>query len=129
MALFQARSEIHHALEQAERSVTASGQALLAGNPEQVQSAAGSLHASVLALALALRGVDDGATLVSELRHRLARVARAIAMQREALLRRTAAVDRSVQSLLPQPQPNTYAGALGRYAGRNNMSGLAFRTF
>ncbi len=125
MAFIQAQSEVHHALDQAERSVAATSQALLEGNPEQVRAATCEMHDSAHALALMLRGVDNGAALRDAVRERLARVARDIAMQREALLRRSAAVDRSVQSLLPQSQPSTYGGALGRYAGRN-MSGSAF---
>ncbi len=112
MAFIQAQSEVHHALDQAERSVAATSQALLEGNPEQVRAATGEMHDSAHALALMLRGVDNGVALRDAVRER-------------PLLRRSAAVDRSVQSLLPQSQPSTYGGALGRYAGRN-MSGSAF---
>ncbi len=129
MAFIAAQSEIHQALAQAERSVAATGQALLQGLPEQVQVAARELHDSAHALALALRGVDGGAALAQAVRDRLVRVARDIAMQREALLRRSAVVERSLQSLVPQQgQASTYTGALGRYGGPA-AAASAFRRF
>ena len=80
-------------------------------------------------LALALRGVDGGAALAQVVRDRLVSVARDIAMQREALLRRSAVVERSLQTLVPQQgQASTYAGALGRYGGRA-AAASAFRRF
>ncbi len=129
MAFIAAQSEIHHALAQAERSVAETGQALLQGLPEQVQLAARDLHDSAHALALALRGIDGGAALAQVVRDRLVRVARDIAMQREALLRRSAMVERSLQSLVPQQgKASTYSGALGRYGGPAAAAG-AFRRF
>ena len=120
--------EVQNALAQAERSVAATGQALLLGEPQRVHAATHELHDCAHALALALRGVGRGATLAASLRERLVRVAQTIAMQREALLRRSASVERSLQSLIPQTQSSTYSGALGRYAGRA-ASGAAFRSF
>lgn len=128
MPFIQALADVHDALDQAERSVAATGAALLLGMPETVHAATRELHDSAHALALALRGVDSGASLREAAHERLVRVARDIAMQRQALLRRSAAVERSLQSLVPQAQPPTYAGALGRYAGRG-MSTAAFRPF
>ena len=124
------QSEIQDALDQAERGVAATGQALLLGDPQRVQAATLELHDSAHALALALRGVEGGATLAASLRDRLVNVARDIGVQREALLRRSAVVDRSLQSLVPQTpiQTSTYSSALGRYAGRA-ASASTFRTF
>lgn len=142
MALIQAQSEMHSALDQAERSVAATGRALLTGDADQVRSATRDLHDSAHALARVLRGVDSQSALDAHepsrgawpsqhrgrsVHDRLVQVARDISMQREALLRRSAVVDRAVQSLLPQLQPSTYTGALGRYAGRA-LPGSAFRT-
>jgi hypothetical protein len=129
MAFSAAQFEVHQALEQAERCVAATGQALLQGVPEQVHAATRELHDSAHALALALRGVDGGAALARAARERLVCVARDIAQQREALLRRSAAVERSLKTLVPQQnQSGTYAGALSRYAGRA-VSRAVFRTF
>lgn len=129
MPFTAAHSDVHDALDQAERSVAATGQALLDGVPEHLHCATRELHDSAHALALVLRGVDGGATLAHSARDRLIRVARAIGHQREALLRRSAVVERSLQTLVPQQQQSsTYTGALGRYAGRA-ASTSAFRTF
>ena len=124
MSFIKAEAEVHAALDQAERCVAATGAALLKGLPEQVQSATQELHDSAHALTLALRTSDNAAAV----RDRLIRVARDVAMQREALLRRSAAVDRSVHSLLPQVQQTTYAGDLGRYAARS-LPRSAFGSF
>lgn len=129
MPFIAVNPEVQSALEQAERSVAATGQALILGEPDGLHAATRDLHDSAHALALVLRGADGGAALAVSLRDRLVQVARGIAMQREALLRRSAAVERSLKSLMPQQaQSATYAGALGRYAGRAAAS-QAFRTF
>lgn len=129
MPFTAAQAEVNAALTQAERSVAATGQALVHGIAEQVHAATRALHDSAHALALVLRGVDGGAALGEAARERLVRVARDIAQQREALLRRSATVERSLQSLVPQrSQSSTYAGALGRYAGRS-ASSAGFRSF
>jgi len=129
MPFIAVNPEVQSALEQAERSVAATGQALVLGEPDGVHAATRDLHDSAHALDLVLRGVDGSAALAASLRERLVRVAQGIAMQREALLRRSAVVERSLKSLMPQQtQSTTYAGALGRYAGRA-ASAQAFRTF
>lgn len=129
MPFAAAQAEVHDALDWAERSVAATGQALVHGIAEQVHAAARELHDSAQALALVLRGADGGAALGEAARQRLVRVAREIARQREALLRRSAVVERSLQTLVPQrSQSSTYATALGRYAGRAAPRS-GFRTF
>lgn len=128
MSFIAVHPEVQHALAQAEHSVAATGQALILGEPDGLHAATRELHDSAHALALVLRGVDGSAGLGVSLRERLVQVAQGISMQREALLRRSAAVERSLKSLMPQTQSATYAGALGRYAGRA-ASSQAFRTF
>ena len=129
MLFIAVNPEVESALEQAEHSVAATGQALVLGEPDGVHAATRDLHDSAHALALVLRGVNGDAALAASVRERLVRVAQGIAMQREALLRRSAAVERSLVSLMPQQaQSATYAGALGRYAGRTAAS-QAFRTY
>jgi len=116
MPLITLHPDIQQALSQAERSVAATGQALVQGFPERVHSATRDLYDSAHALALVLRGVDGVSGMAEPVRDRLVRVARDIAMQREALLRRSAAVQQSLQSLVPQTRADTYSGALSRYA-------------
>lgn len=116
MPLITLHPDIQEALSQAERSVAATGQALVQGIPELVHAATRDLHDSAHALALVLRGVDGVSAMAKPVRDRLVNVARDIAMQREALLRRSAAVQQSLQSLVPQTRADTYSGALSRYA-------------
>lgn len=129
MPLISLHHDIQQALAQAERSVAASGQALVQGVPEQVHSATRDLHDSAHALALVLRGIDGVSGMAEALRERLVRVARDLAMQREALLRRSAAVEQSLHSLVPQTRSNTYSGALARYARGSTGKAAMFRSF
>jgi hypothetical protein len=129
MPLITLHPDIHEALAEAERSVAATGQALVQGDPERVHAATRDLHDSAHALALVLRGVDGISAMAEPLRDRLVRVAREIAMQREALLRRSAAVAQTLQSLVPQTRSETYSGALSRYARGAAGKASAFRTF
>lgn len=128
MSFTSYQANLQLALAQAERSADAVGQALVQGVAQQLQSATRELHDSAHALALVLRGIDAAPALAAAVRERLVRVAQDIAMQREALLRRSAVVELSLRSLVPQSQPATYAGALGRYGGAAGK-GAAFRTF
>lgn len=120
---------IEEALSQAEHSVAATGQALVQGIPETVHAATQDLHDSAHALALVLRGVDGAFTMAAPVRERLVNVARDIAMQREALMRRSAAVEQSLHSLVPQTRADTYSGALSRYARAGSGKTGAFRPF
>jgi len=129
MPLITLHPDIQEALAEAERSVAATGQALVQGFPELVHAATRDLHDSAHALALVLRSVDGLSTMAEAVRDRLIRVARDIAMQREALLRRSAAVEQSLQSLVPQIRADTYSGALARYARSGAGKTSAFRTF
>lgn len=116
MPLITLHPEIQAALSQAERSVAATRQALVHGIPERVHAAMQDLHDSAHALALVLRGVDRRSIMAEPVRDRLVLVARDIALQREALLRRSAVVAQSLHSLVPQTRADTYSGALSRYA-------------
>lgn len=128
MPFTAAQSEVHAALDQAEHCVAAVSVALLQGSPEQVKATTRELHDCAHALALVLRGVDGSVVLAESARERLVIVAREIAMQREALLRRSAVVERSLKTLVPQQnRSSTYSDALGRYAG-HGTSGSIFRS-
>jgi len=129
MPLIHLHADIQNALSEAERSVAATGQALIQGAPEQVHAATRELHDSAHALALVLRGVDGVSGLAEAVRERLMRVARDIAMQREALLRRSAVVEQSLHSLVPQTRSDTYSGAVARYARGGSGKASAFRSF
>ncbi len=114
---------LSQSLTQAEKCVSVVSQALIQGQADMVESATRELHDSVHALALVLRPLAPLSMLAPQTRDRLDAVAQAIAMQREALLRRSAAIDRSVLSLVPQTRTNTYAQALGRYARAPTRAG------
>ena len=122
-----APSPLHLTLERAEVCVAAVSHALLQGQPEALEAAAGDLHHSAHRLSLVLQGRQPGAGEAG-LGQRLRAVAQALAMQREACVRRLAVVERSLYSVIPSTRPATYAGAVGTY-GRGGKQGGAFRTF
>ena len=126
----KAPSELHLTLEWAEVCLAAVSHALVQGQPDLLRAAVGDLHASAHKLSLVLQG-GQGATAFARgvgLGTRLRAVAQALAMQREACVRRLAVVERSLHAVIPSTRPSTYGGAVGAY-GRGGKQGGAFRTF
>ena len=121
------RTDVPALLALAERSAAAVAQALLSGSPDQVEAATRELQAAATDLSLALRGLVVGKTAHGRaLQQRVRAVAQNIAIQREACLRRSAAVERSLHSIVPATRAATYAGAVSPY-GRSGPSAGAFR--
>ncbi len=122
------RTDVPALLALAERSAAAVAQALLSGSPDQVETATRELQSAATDLSVALRGLVVGKTTAHgrALQQRVRAVAQNIAIQREACLRRCAAVERSLNSIVPATRAATYAGAVSPY-GRSGPSGGAFR--
>lgn len=122
-----ARTDVPALLLLAERSAAAVAQALLSGSPDQVETATRELQSTATDLSVALRGLVVGRTAHGRaLQMRVRAVAQNIAIQREACLRRCAAVERSLNSIVPATRAATYAGAVSPY-GRSGTSAGAFR--
>ncbi len=85
--------------------------ALLLGEPGAIESAARELQQASLSLSGLLQGRQAKAAQDRNFRQRLAKVAQGMAMQREALLRRSAVVERSLHSIVPASRSTTYGGA------------------
>ncbi len=117
--------DIQSALSLAEFCARAVSQALLDGDPAAVEAASRDLHRSSLSLAGALQPRQGKLTQAPEVRERLATVVQNMAMHREALLRRSAMVERSLHSIVPATRKSTYGGAAPY--GHNPKQSGAFR--
>ena len=94
-----ADTEIDAALQQLDARLQALGEALRLHHADTVASEAAALQRALAALRRSLR--DDGGALAPPLRSRAARAAGQIAAQREAVARRSAAIGRALDLLLP----------------------------
>lgn len=102
--------------------------ALLAGAPDQTAVLSSDLHQVVQALNASLQTGAARASLDPRSRQRLRRLGQEMAQQREACLRRSAVVDRALQSLMPASQSATYGGGATPYGQQARRTG-AFKLF
>ncbi len=107
----------------AENCASAVSKALLAGDPVRIETTSRDLQQAAIALTGLLQGprsqrVSDPAVL-----QRLGRVLASLGMQREALLRRSAVVERSLHSIVPATRASTYAGSARSYGHNAKQSG------
>ena len=124
------------ALLEAENCVGAVSQALLTGDPDGLESASRSLHDAALALSAMLQGQRGRAPTDAAFKKRLGQVLLNLGMQREALLRRSAMVERSLNSIVPATRASTYGGTYAgatagsaRSYGHNAKQSGAFKLF
>ena len=117
-------TQVETALQAAELSQQAVAKALLAGQPDLLEAAAAELQRAASALSDAVLQANGAIHLHAPLRLRVVTVARSLAMYREACLRRTAVVARSLQSILPgAPGAPTYGNSTGPYGSTTRQSG------
>ncbi len=118
--------DVESALAWAESCAGGVSQALLAGEPTAISSASSDLHQAALALASALQGVQGRSARTPAFKLRLGKVVRDMAMQREALLRRSAVAELALHSIVPATRASTYGGG-GRSYGHNARQSGAFK--
>ncbi|MEO8858435.1 MAG: hypothetical protein ABI343_15745 [Burkholderiaceae bacterium] len=119
-------ADLHASLALAETCCTAVSKALLEGEPEAIEDAARDLQQASLALAGMLPSRHGHALPNGALKLRLSKVAQSLSLQREALLRRAAVVERALHSIVPATQASTYAGNATPY-GRGARQTGAFK--
>lgn len=101
--------------------------AIVSGEPQALSIAATSLRLAALALAQALPRPDSTGQIDSATKRRVRILARALAQQRESLLRRSALIDRALHALVPASRVDSYApggstyGTAGRPTGSFRM--------
>ena len=105
-----AATDILATLVMTERCADALSQALLSGEPDAIESATRDLHQASLVLSGVLQGRQGKAAQHPDFKKRLGKVMQGMAMQREALLRRSAVVERSLHSIVPATRASTYGG-------------------
>ena len=110
----------------AENCAHALSQALLAGDPARIEATSRELQQTALALSGLLQGARGKRANDPAFRQRLGRVLASLGMQREALLRRSAVVERSLHSIVPATRSSTYAGSARSY-GHNARQTGAFK--
>ena len=121
-----ATQHLEDSLCAAERCQAAVSHALLQGEPDLLQAAATEMQRAAQQVSALLQRAHGAATEPA-LRLRLHAVAQAMAMQREACVRRLAVVQRSLHSIIPSTRPSTYGGVVGAYA--RGSQGGAFKPF
>jgi len=131
-----ALSPTSSALLEAENCASAVSEALLAGDADGLEAASRSLHQAALALSAMLQGQRGRPPADSAFKQRLGQVLATLGMQREALLRRSAMVERSLNSIVPATRASTYGGAYtgttagsARSYGHNAKQSGAFKLF
>lgn len=111
---------MEQALAQAESHVRSVAAAIVSGEPQSLAIATTSLRLAALALAQTLQRAGQAGQADPAVKRRVRRMARALAQQRESLLRRSALVDRSLHALVPATRDVGYAPVASTYgtAGR-----------
>ena len=107
----------------AENCAGAVSKALLAGDPAGIEATSRDLQQAALALSGLLQGPRGKRTIDPAFRQRLGQVLASLGMQREALLRRSAVVERSLHSIVPATRSSTYAGSTRSYGHNAKQSG------
>jgi len=123
-----AAPRIQDLLSLAETRSRAVSQALLTGEPDQLAVHSADLQQVVQVLSNSLQQAQVRAGLDSRARQRLRRLGQDLVQQREACLRRSAVVDRALQSLMPASQSATYGGGATPYGQQARRTG-AFKLF
>ena len=104
-------NEILATLALTERCADAVSQALLRAEPDAIEAAARDLQQASRRLSGVLQGRFGKAAQSPGFTQRLGKLVQGMAMQREALLRRSAVVERALHSIVPATRAPTYGGA------------------
>ena len=119
---------LNAALTQVEQALARVGECLVAGQAAELQQACQALQLNVMACSRLDRAWLSGARSDVKLQGRLNAVRVGLAQVRENMARRAAAVQRSLQVLLPSSGGATYGRSASAY-GRNSKSDASFTSF
>ena len=115
--------EIEKPLSLIERQCDAVSAAVNSGDPEVLESASLSLRQAAVDFSNLLRGLAADVPVDKELKARLKKLAKGLAVQRESLIRRTVVVERALHAMVPATRESTYTQNSGPYAGAGRQSG------
>lgn len=119
-------TDIETALSRIELQCEALFVAVNGGEPIAIESASQTVRQGAVDFSTLLQGLDAHDAAMPALRQRLGKVAAALAIQRTGLIRRTAAVERTLHAMMPATRETTYAKSAG-FRGAGRPSG-AFKT-
>jgi predicted amino acid-binding ACT domain protein len=120
-------AELESALSHIELQCEALSKAVNGGEPVAVEAVSQALRQGALEFANLLEAWGPRAVATAELRQRLHKVSEVLGIQRTGLIRRTAAVERTLHAVAPATRQTTYAKPAG-FQGPGRQSG-AFKAF
>ncbi|MEK9803985.1 MAG: hypothetical protein VW475_11335 [Curvibacter sp.] len=112
-------AELEKPLATIELQCQAVAAAVASGEPQELEAASLALRQAALDFSAFMEHSNAAAQAGPQLRARLKKIATQIGTQRENLLRRSAVIERSLQTLIPSTRKTTYApaGRAGAYRG------------
>lgn len=116
------------ALQNIEKQFGAVSAALVSGEPVALESASAALRQASIDMSTLVQRLTPADQKDSQLAARLKVLAEGLLERRAILLRRSALVERALNTILPTTQNGTYASAAGAYGNPAKSSG-AFKRF
>ncbi len=121
-------AHIEKALTEVEFHFNTVSCALVSGEPVALESASAAMRQAGIDLSALLQRLTPAERKNRQLTIRLRALADGLGERRASLLRRTALVERELNTILPATQGGTYANAAGAYGSPAKSSG-AFKRF
>ena len=114
---------IEKSLTDAERHVAEVAAAILSGEPLSLGIASASLRQATLTLSDAVQRLSPVQRRDPRVSARVRKMAAALALQRESLIRRSVLVERALNTLVPATRDAGYAQGAGAYGRPGRQSG------
>lgn len=111
------------ALVQVELQFDVVSAALISGEPAALESASAGLRQVAIDFSGLLQGLAPAELAGKNLKLRLKKLAEGMAMQRESLIRRTVAVERTLHAIMPATRNATYTQTSGPYGSSGRPTG------
>ncbi len=114
---------IEKSLTDAERHVAEVAAAIVSGEPQSLGIASASLRQATLTLSDAVQRLSPAQQRDPRVSARVRKMAAALALQRESLIRRSVLVERALNTLVPATRDAGYAQGAGAYGRPGRQSG------
>lgn len=119
---------IEAALSHIEKQFKELSSALVSGEPVALESASAAIRQVSVELSILVQNLTPSERKNRQLAVRLKVLAESLGERRASLMRRSALVERKLNTILPTTQGGTYANATGSYGSPAKSSG-AFKRF
>ncbi len=116
-------TSIEKSFADAERHVAEVAVAIVSGEPQSLGIASASLRQATLTLSDAVQRLSPAQQRDPRVSARVRKMAAALALQRESLIRRTVLVERALNTLVPATRDAGYAQGAGAYGRPGRQSG------